>query len=336
MVKIAVVGAGFIGEVHAKSLQKVENAEITAVVSSREKEGKEFADKYGARLYPDLDSVLEEGDIECVDLCTPTFTHEEMTIKSAEAGKHILCEKPLALSVKEIDRMIAAVKANGVKAMSGHTMRFWPEYVKGMEIIESGQLGKPLHAFGQRLAATPDWHKNNWDFNEKLGGGASIDLHIHDLDVLLWIFGRPVKVSAMGVYNPDLGGVAHITTNVEFSGGGVGFAEGGWIFKGAFPFTMVFRVLCEKGTVEWIFRAGKNIEERASRTNLIVYKADGTVEEPEVPDEDAYYRECKYFIDCVEQDKEIEIATFEQGREAVRLALAATQSAKQNKIIKIK
>ncbi|MFP4563337.1 MAG: Gfo/Idh/MocA family protein [Spirochaetia bacterium] len=335
MVKVAVVGAGFIGEVHAGGLSKLDNADITAVVSGREKEGKEFADKYGARHFSTLKELLKEGDVDCVDLCTPTFTHPDMVVKSAEAGKHILCEKPLALTLKDADRMIKAVQTNKVKAMAGHTLRFWPEYIKAKQIIDSGELGKPLYALCERLAVTPDWHKNSWGFDESKGGGASVDLHIHDLDYLIWLFGQPKQVSATGVYKPELGGVSHIGSNIVFQNGVTAFAEGGWTFKGSFPFTMTLRVLCEKGTVEWILRAGKNIEERASKMNLIIYKPDGTIEEPEVEEEDPYFLECKYFVDCIDKNQPIENGTFEDGRNALELALAATKSAKEQKTVKL-
>jgi predicted dehydrogenase len=335
MVKVAVIGTGFIGEVHAKSYKQIENCSIAAIVSTTEEKGKRFAADFGALYFASLDDLIADGEVDCVDICTPTYLHADTAVAAAQAGKHILCEKPLALSLNDADRIMRAVRENNVRAMTGHTIRFWPEYAKAKEIIESGELGKPLHAFCERLAATPDWHKNSWVFNEELSGGAALDLHIHDLDYLIWLFGKPKLVSAEGVYNEKLGGVAHITTNIEFENGVSGFAEGGWAFSGTFPFTMVLRILCEKGTVEWTFRAGKNIEERSKKTNLIVYKDDGSILEPDVEEEDAYYRQCKYFIDCLDNDRPVENATLEDGRNALTLALAATKAAKKGKTIKL-
>ncbi len=333
MVKVAVVGAGFIGAVHANSFARVENAEITAVVSSRAEEGREFAGKYGARHFLDLETMLAEGNVDAVDICTPTFVHRDMTVKAARAGKHILCEKPLALSLVEVDEMIAVVREQGVKAMAGHTIRFWPEYVKAKQIVDSGELGKPLHAYCARLAATPDWHKNSWAFDEKLGGGASVDLHIHDLDYLIWLFGQPKLVSAAGPNMPELGGIAQIGTNIVFQNGVTSLAEGGWAFPAGFPFTIVLRILCEKGTIEWNLRAGKNIEERSQKLQLVVYKEDGTMEVPEIEQEDPYFLQCKYFTDCIDNDLPIENATLEDGRNALELALAASRSAREQKQI---
>jgi predicted dehydrogenase len=270
-----------------------------------------------------------------VDICTPTYLHAGLAVEAAEAGLHVFCEKPIARTLKEADRIIKAVAKSKVKAMVGHAIRFWPEFRKAKEIIESGELGEPLHAHCERLAATPDWHKNGWGFNEKQGGGASVDLHIHDLDYLTWLFGQPERISAAGVRDDSLGGVSHITTNIHFQNGKCAFAEGGWAFSSSFPFTMVLRILCKRGTVEWIFRAGKNIEDRSQKKNLVVYRSDGSIDEPEVEEGDAYYLECKYFVDCIDHDREITNATLQDGRNALALALAATKSAKEHRAIKL-
>jgi len=320
MIKVAIVGAGFIGETHANSYRQIDNADIVAIVDNVEKKGKKFAKKFGAAFYANLDDLIKSENVDSIDICTPTFLHTEMAIKAANAGKNIFCEKPLALSLEDADRIIEAAKKNNVKAMVGHVIRFWPEYAKAKEIVDSGQLGEPLHAFCERLAVTPDWHEGNWGY---------------DLDYLIWLFGKPSLVKAQGVYNEKLGGLVHIATNIEFENGKSGLAEGGWGFSGSFPFTMVLRILCEKGSIEWIFRAGKNIEERSQKANLTVYKSDGSIDEPKVEQEDGYLLECKYFIDCLENNKDIEIATLEDGRNALELALTATKSAKEGKTIKI-
>ncbi len=337
MIKIAIVGAGFIGEIHANAYKEIDGAEIVAVVDKSTEKGKKLAQNINAEYYEDLDNLLEIRDIDCVDICVPTFLHHDMVLKAAARNKHIFCEKPLALTLEDAEKMVGAVKDKETKSMVGHELRFWPEYVKAKEILESGELGKPLHCFCQRLASLPDWHVDNWGSDEKLSGGAALDLHIHDLDYMLWLFGKPNLVKAQGVYNPDIikhGGLVHIDTAIEFNNGVSGFAEGGWAFKGGFPFTMVFRILCEKGTIEWIFRAGKNIEERSQQSNIIIYKDDGSIKTLEVEQKDSFLIELTYFIDCIKNDVPVENATFEDGKNAVELALAAIKSAKEKTVIK--
>ena len=336
MVKIAILGAGFVGDIHANAYSQVQGAEVAAVVDKSGEKRKKMAESSGAEYYGSLEELFEKADIDCVDICVPTFLHHDMVMKIAPKNKHIFCEKPLTLTLEDADKMVEAVKDRDIISMVGHEIRFWPEYVKAKEYLESGVLGKPLHIFCQRLASFPDWHDKNWGSDEKLSGGAALDLHIHDLDYMLWLFGKPALVKAQGVYNPDIikhGGLVHIDTSVEFENGVTGFAEGGWAFRGSFPFTMVLRILCEKGTIEWIFRAGKNIEERSQKSNLTVFKNDGSTETLDVEQKDAFLAELSYFVDCIENNRPVENATFEDGRNAVELALAAISSAKEKTVI---
>jgi len=334
MVNVAIIGAGFMGETHASSYKKINNSNIVAIVDRVEEKGKKLAEKFNTKFYTDIEDLIRNENVDAVDICVPTFVHKDIAIKAANAGKHILCEKPLTLSLKDADEMIGAVKRNNVKAMVGHVLRFWPEYIKIKKIVDSGKLGVPLFGFCERLLVSPDWYEDNWGLNEKNSGGVPLDLHIHDLDYLIWVFGEPSIVEAQGVYNPKLGGIIHIATNIEFKNGKSGFAEGGWGFTGDFPFTMVTRILCESGSVEWIFRAGKNIEERAQSADVTVYEKDKLSYIVKVDQTDAYFLECKYFIDCIMNDKPIKKATFNDGCASLKLALAARESAKNKKIVK--
>ncbi|HHT79109.1 MAG TPA: Gfo/Idh/MocA family oxidoreductase [Actinobacteria bacterium] len=338
MIKVALIGIGYIGNAHLSALKQIGNAQLTAIVDYHEENGRKAAQENNAKYFKNIDDLLKNADIDCVDICVPTFAHAELAIKAANAGKHILCEKPLALSLNDADDMINAAKQNNVKAMTGHVLRFWPEYVKIKEIIDSRYLGRPLNAFCERLAVTPDWQVGAWDKSEKFSGGAAIDLHIHDLDLLIWLFGKPEIVKANGILtpeNPKEGGFSHIFTSAQFRNGEAGFAEGGWSFKGSFPFTMVVRVLCEKGTIEWVFRAGKNIEERSQAANIKIYSNDGSTETIEVKQEDPFFRELSYFFDCIENDRQIRKATFEDGKASLEFALAAIKSAREQIVVKL-
>lgn len=336
MVKVAIVGAGFIGAIHLDAYMKLDNAEVVAVADCNEEKGQEAAKQVGANYYREIEGILEKEDPDVIDICTPTFMHPDMVKKAAVAGKHIFCEKPLALSLKEADEMIAEVKKGKVKSMVGHVLRFWPQYVEAKRIVESGMLGKAYYAFCERLCVTPAWSWKGWMTNEKLSKGAPIDMQIHDLDYLIWIFGPPKSVKAQGVYSKELHSYMHVGTNIEFKSGQCGLTEAGYGFKGEFPFTMVLRILCEGGTVEWIYRAGKTIGERDGEFEPTVYLSDGSTYIPDYEKSDPYYRECKYFIDCIDNDEEITQATFEQGRAALELALASLESTQKGTVVRIR
>jgi len=338
MVNIAIVGAGFIGKIHSDSYKKIDNANVVAVIDKEENKGTKLAKDHDAKYYSDIAECFKKEEIDNVDICVPTFLHADLVKKAANAGKNVFCEKPIALSLKEADQMIKVIKKNKVKGMVGHVIRFWPEYIKAKELIRSGQLGKPLHAYCERLSVLPDWHQNSWGLEEKYSGGAAVDLHIHDLDYLEWVFGRPKRVTARGVFNPENinhGGMVHIATNLEFSNDMIALAQGGWAFRGAFPFTMIFRILCVGGTIEWVFRAGKTIEQRAQASKVTIYRTDSSIEELDVDKTDAFLLECKYFVDCVHNNKKVERSTFEDGKSALELALASVNSAKNKKAVNL-
>lgn len=333
MQKIVIMGAGFMGETHANGYKLIDNANVVGVVDRVQEKAKKLAQVFDAEVFTDFDVMLQNLDFDILDICTPTKTHPLLVKKAAEAKKNILCEKPLALSVAEADQMIEDVSKNGVKAMVGQVLRFWPEYVKVQEIVASGQYGKPLHAYCARLCVPPEWYEGKWGYAEENSGGAVLDLSIHDLDYLLWIFGKPASVKAQGVYLPALGGLSHVVTGIEFAQGGSGVAEGGWAFMGEFPFTMVLRILLEEAVIDWEFRAGKNIEQRDQVSNVTIYEKEKTYT-LEVEQQDPYYLECKYFVDCLDQGLPVQRATFENGRAAVEIALTAREAAKTGKIIK--
>jgi UDP-N-acetylglucosamine 3-dehydrogenase len=335
MVKIGVIGAGFMGGIHLNAFKQIDNADVVAIVDSEEQRGKQVAKDAGINYYSDLKNMLKGEDLDVVSVCTPTFLHAEMVKEAAEAGKHIFCEKPLALTLKEADEMMKVVKRNKVKAMVGHVLRFWPDYVEAKRIVDSGELGKAYHAFCERLCVTPAWPWKGWMIDEKYSKGAPVDMHIHDLDYLIWLFGEPKLVKSQGVYSKKLNSYMHIGTTIEFKSGQCGLAEAGYGFKGKFPFTMVLRILCEEGCIDWTYRMGESIAERGQEFALTVYKADGTIYIPEFKKADPYYAECSYLIDCIENDKKIENGTFEQGYRALKLALATIESANEGTVVKL-
>ena len=150
MIKIAIIGAGYIGSVHANACSKVKDAKIVAVMDRNLEIAKKLGDKFSANSFDNLDILLSE-DIDIVAICTPTFLHAEMVEKTAKAKKNIFCEKPLAINIEETDLMIKAIKKSNIKSMVGHVLRFWPEYVLAKDIVKSGIVGEPLHISCERL-----------------------------------------------------------------------------------------------------------------------------------------------------------------------------------------
>lgn len=323
MKRVALLGSGFIAGVHMEGWKRIPGVEVVAFYEPEP--SPEFEQKYGKPRFSSFERLLEEQPVDLVDICLPTFLHRDFTERSARAGKHVFCEKPMALSVEDCRAMTEVCRKNGVSLMVGHALRFWGEYLKAQQLVSDGEIGTVRSIEAYRLALPPGWSISNWIVQPELSGGASLDLHIHDLDFANWLAGEPKEVFARGLLS-DNGAWDHAFSSVRYQSGIVAHLEGGWMMRGDFPFTMGFRILGSEGIVEWEFRAGVNIEERSGSVPLILYRNGQARQLFDVQGEDAYYLELKYFLECVERGRPVERGTAEQGTAAVRLALAAQKS----------
>lgn len=342
MVRVGVVGLGFMGKMHAQAYALLPNAEISAVVDRDKERRREFSRDYAAMAYASLDRMLSEANVDMVDVCLPTNLHRRAVQKCAAAGKHVLCEKPIALTLRDADAMISACREAGVKFMVAHVLRFWPEYTVVKQIVDSGSLGAVRSITASRLSPPPEWGWKDWFFNPKLSGGAVVDLHIHDLDQFAWLAGPPQVIFAGGLMN-ELDAVQSVwTTCLDHPNGAVSFAQGSLTMPASYPFTMTLTVACERGTVEFNSRL---------TPSLSVYPADGEPEHPQVPDLTGgaqsaeavgniqelggYFAEIRYFVDCVEQNRWPDVVTPEDARLALAMCLAARKSAQKGKPVRL-
>jgi predicted dehydrogenase len=193
------IGCGDIAQKRvAPALRDLPKVELVAVNRARAELAAAFAKQFGARKwYADWRELLADPDIEAVYIATPVHCHAEQTIAAAEAGKHVLCEKPMALNVAECDRMIAACEANGVKLGVAYYRHFYPVLARVKELIAAGVIGKPIlaqiNAF-EWNAMTPD-NPRYWFFTKaQSGGGPMMDFGCHRIEVLTNIFGAVVEV----------------------------------------------------------------------------------------------------------------------------------------------
>jgi len=334
MIRVGLAGLGFMGGTHAQCHAALPNAQLVAVADPEPERRKQFADTYGVAAYETIEELVK-ADIDMVDTCMPTYLHERAVTVAAAAKKHILCEKPMALTAADCDAMIAAVRKAGVQFMVAHVIRFWPEYTVIKGILDSGRYGETRWASAVRLSAPPTWSWKQWIFDQNLSGGAALDLHIHDLDFLAWILGRPKSVSAAGV-RAKKGGLDNIwTTTTGHPGGAVGFAEGSLDMSAGFPFTMGLKVALEGAVIEFNSRLSPSV---------LVAKPDGSVDHPEIPQVEVpataaagtagnisalggYFIEVKYFVDCLDRGDTPSVVTSQEAKQAVELCVAATRSA---------
>ncbi len=331
MLKVGVLGAGFMGGTHARAFAKLPDVQVVGVSSRSAEKAAALADEVGARPFTDAMALATDPQVNAVSVTLPTHLHQEYTLAALNAGKPVLLEKPMGLAVEECDAMILAAKQSGQILMLAHVLRFWPEYVALVDFVKSGQLGAPLSATASRLSGRPTW--GDWFANPEWTGGAVHDLQIHDLDTLNWLFGTPKSVYARGQRGAP-GGWDHALTLVDY-GDVQCFAEGSVLMPDGYPFTMTLWVLCEKGSVEFTFRAGGTGVETgaASGTSLMVYQTGKDPRPLPAPGGDAYQAQVAYFVECVREKRLPERGTPEQGRLAVKTALAARESLETNQVV---
>ncbi len=222
MVGIGIVGIGFMGMIHYLAAQRLAGGRVVALCSRDPK--KLAGDWTGIRgnfgppgtqmdlsaqaKYPEIDALLADPKVQVVDLCVPNDQHAALAIKALEAGKHVLVEKPIALTVEDADAMLAAAKQSGKLLMVAHVLPFFPEFAFALEAVQSGRFGKLQAAHFTRVISRPDWSRGIADADRS--GGPAIDLHIHDTHFISLLCGVPTAVHARGVVAG--GSVAHLTT----------------------------------------------------------------------------------------------------------------------------
>ncbi|MBO5306354.1 MAG: Gfo/Idh/MocA family oxidoreductase [Clostridia bacterium] len=196
--------------------------------------------------YTDFEKMLAEVDFDMADICVPTYLHKKITVRMLRAGKHVLCEKPMALSSAECDEMITVAAEQGKRLMIGQCLRFEPTYLYLKRCIEDGRFGKLKNLSMERLSIMPRWGFENWFFDHEKSGGVALDLHIHDIDMARFLLGEPTGVSAVTM---DISTKQSFCNTRLFYPETTVFATGSWDESVTTPFSMGYRARFEKASV---------------------------------------------------------------------------------------
>lgn len=326
--KIGILGSGFMGGTHARAYARIPGVSVAAVSSRNLDKAEKLAKEVGARATTDDRSIIEDPAIDIISNTLPTHLHPETTIAALKAGKHVLLEKPFALTAKDCDGMIAAAKEAGRVLMVAHVLRFWPEYVALADFVESGNLGKPISGVATRLSQLPGWA--DWFLDPALSGGAVLDLCVHDFDTTNWLFGTPKTVYARGrEKRPGLWNDIHALVDY---GGVDAIVEGSEFMPQGYPFTASLKVLCEGGVVEFMFRAGGVSVEMGGGSSLIVHESGKAYPLKSKPG-DGYDNQAEYMIECVKTGAQPKLGTPGQARLAVATANAARRSLETGSVV---
>lgn len=326
-VRVGLVGCGVMGKSLATQLRTIEYAELVAACDVFEEAAKTFANEFGIWATTSLDELLARNDIDAVLIATPPHLHAEQTIASAQARKHVFCEKPMALTVEDCDRMISACQENNVNLMIGQVLRYFPTHAKVKEMVSSGELGRLLSITIYRLGGgfTGVWAKD-WRKSKALSGGVLMEVNIHELDYLHWVGGEVEGVFAMGRNflhsNQDYPDCVFIT--LKFRNGALGMLHSSQVsiaedYGGRADF--------EKGSLLfpklWDGELVVQTEDRHK-----VFKA------KELSTENPVRRELREFVESIFERRPPAI-TGEDGRYAVALALAIYHSIETGNLISL-
>jgi len=325
--KIAVFGLGFMGSTHLKAIANIPAAKLAAVMDFNETRlsgdlsgiqgniggpGVQMDFSQVAR-YRSYEEAVRDPNIEAVDVCLPTNLHAPVTLGALRAGKHVLTEKPMALTGADCDEMIAEAKRQRRTLMVAQVLRYIPSYQRLAELVKSGRLGAIRSAFFRRRCAAPTW--GPWEFDPAQSGGGVFDLLIHDVDMCLHLFGTPEAACALGYENLP-GGIDCIVGHLHYPGIGSVVITGGWHHIGEYPFSMEYTVVADGGTVEY---------SSAGRPPRF-YRADGQSEALAEPEVDWYGAEIAYFLECCRTGRPPVECPPEESARAVKLALLLLES----------
>ena len=332
MIKVGMLGSGGIGAVHGDAYKRVRNARVVAVADCIPEVADRLASELQAQAYYSIDALLEDREVEMVDVCLPTPIHADAVVAAARAGKHILCEKPIARNLDEADRMIRAVRQAGVKAMIAQVVRFWPQYALIKETLVRGDIGAPLAATATRLVAHGRLGMG-WHFTPELGDGAILDLHIHDLDYIYYLLGKPQRVYAAGVKSPS-GTYDHVVTSLDY-GRFIATAEASFRLPAGFPVTFAFRLVGEKGCVDYRFSGAWHGSEGGQQDDLAVFLAGQPPQHPSYSQVDAFAAEIEYFAECIMTGREPDMASLADARAVLEVNVAARRSAATGQVVEL-
>ena len=318
MYRVAILGYGGIGHVHAGSYYELEQAGKAKLVSVFDKYPASFSEKTAINTssdtqpkpvfhaYTDLEEMLSKERIDVIDICLPTNLHKDCAVSMLSRGYHVMCEKPMATSYEDCHEMRKAAEQAGKCLMIGHCLRFFSEYEYLKDAVTDGRFGAVRSAFFERLSAPPIWCKEGWNLKKENFGGCLYDMHIHDVDMAYYLFGEPKNMICQA--KDGYGRMDRVTSLLAYDDHLVTLVAD-WSLPN-FPFRAAYRVSFEKATV--VCQSG----------SVKVYPDEGEPFEPVLDRTNGYTKELAYFLDAVAGNNRMEKNRVSDSAETVRLILS--------------
>lgn len=338
MKKVAIVGYGFMGRTHYGAWRRCPGARVVAVCDANLAQltarvagnisgvADNTALPKSVKVFADFGEMLDAGGFDIVDITLPTPLHAEMSVRALDAGFNVLCEKPMALTLADADRMLSAAARSGRVFLVAQCVRFFPEYAWLADAVRSGRYGKVLAADFTRFMAAPKWSPKGggWLLDESKSGGLYVDAHIHDADYITSLFGMPETVRSVARRSPH-GYVDHLSTVYGYPGGEIVTSDCSFAAADSLVWDAAARVFMEKATVYL---------GQAYKSPLTVYPARERPFSPKLPGRSGYDAEIRYFASLVDGAAGGALSAGD-ARNSLALVLAERRSAETGRQIRI-
>ncbi len=337
---VGIVGAGNMGQTHARHWQNVPGATVVAIADVQKHKAEQLARSLSdgknnaVQAFEFLSDVLRDApDIDVFSVCVPTYLHREIATIALEAGKHVFCEKPLALSVEDCDAMIEAARRASRKLSVGQVVRFFPEYAQAKRMVATGsRVGTPAAVRVRRGGGFPHTD-TDWFADPAKSGGVLFDLLIHDLDWLMWCFGPVTRVYAHALTDrlqaKTVDHLDYALVTLRHASGVISHAEGTWADPGGF--VTAWEIAGDNGLLTYDSRRAGVLSKHLRSENGTAFPIPSS---PLAASDDPYFQELLAFAQALQTGGPLAV-TPEEGREAVRVAQAALKSAQTGQAVEI-
>jgi len=338
MINVGIIGIGFIGSVHYHAWQKVRGAKVTAICETdpkrRSGDWRDIKGNFGppgqkmdlskVAQHATVGELLADQSVDLVDICLPNALHTPVTMQALQAGKHVLCEKPIATNLKDADKMVRAAERSGQQLMIAQVLPFFPEYHYAHRVIAEGKFGRMLGGHFKRVISDPTWIPDFYDPGTT--GGPMLDLHVHDAHFIRLLCGMPSQVRSVGTMRGEV--AERFSTQFIFEGNdAMVTALCGVIDQQGRPFTHAFEIYLEGATLQ--FDDG---------VPLTVFDAKGKSRQPKLPSGDpvdVFARELGDAAKAIRDDRPSKLLAGQLARDALLLCERETKAIKTGRAVKL-
>lgn len=327
MPTIAIIGQGYMGRTHAAAWKALGHSDDIRYVCVRTP-GSPLDDAPAAQIVTDLQLILDDPDVDIISVCTPTPNHRQTAVRALEAGKNVLLEKPIALTVEDGLAILEAAERSAGVLMVAQVVRFFEGYAHLRQDVVDGRLGHVLSARARRFINRPDWA--DWWHDKKLSGGPVVDFAVHDYDQMNLFLGEPISVSC----------IAHDTlgpfeTTIRYRGGGIGQVLSFVDLKAGAPFSSSIGLVGSNGFADYDFLAGAPTEASDGVISEYRMASDSTVSTATIAGEDPYTVQVAYFLRCATDGVEPDLSTTASAVRALEVSLAAAESLESGEVVSL-